>query len=332
MSSSYDDMFRNHFGGLGRVSVSRSRFGTSVYVNNDVVRTSTLLDDVSMTINGHQYSLDDPNAVVHMSESDREFFWLSCSDKGKDSDIFRAYVARILLQVGILPERITNPELRIFVINHAKKVAELGDACVKAKHPNWLDDLMALPVSTFKILMNKSSDIQRILACLRNFTDPFSFSSLIKINPEYLSVILERSHEAEALLDALKKISYPKPLLNLLSVPVSVLSHVLENRYVFIALMEYLVKQESNPFKTLTSIHSDKLTKLFANRYESIALMDCFIENGYSNPLDTLLNLKHPAFILLCSKKNEVVKIINELHSSGKKIRSITYWRWVILL
>lgn len=107
-----------------------------------------VVDDANnLIINRQSYSLDDPTATEKMPEEVRKIFWILCSDKGKNSDIYRNYANTQLAEAKVDMDIVTDPKMQLLILNNASNVAELSQSLRKQENHGWLEQLCQFPDS-----------------------------------------------------------------------------------------------------------------------------------------------------------------------------------------
>ncbi|OCH98936.1 hypothetical protein A8135_09235 [Legionella jamestowniensis] len=323
--------------------------GSSITFNEN--RSTNLLE-----IDGHRYSLDDPNAVVNMPQSTRETFWSICSDKAKDSELYRSYARAILVKNNISLDRFNSEKVKLAIINNASDFAKLISSCKQHGHADALQDLQDWEEDQLVTLVKKASNIKELVKIFNQLGYKSPLTTLKNIEPTYLNTLLENAYNAGECLKGLIKIGYQDALPLLLSIEASKLTDLLNNYYnslevikgfaklgyqnaftKFIALTpeqnNVLVNNHYNCFEVMKSLlklgHRDPFVTFFSidpqnrqliidNHYSSFELINFFQKIKYLNPLQTFLDLDPTTRHLYLDNTYAAKEIMLALYKQGK--------------
>ncbi|MGQ3888602.1 hypothetical protein ACQUW5_06160 [Legionella sp. CNM-1927-20] len=323
--------------------------GSSITFNE--TRSTNLLE-----IDGHRYSLDDPNAVVNMSQSTRETFWSICSDKAKDSELYRTYARAILLKSNISLDRFNSEKVKLAIINNASDFAKLITSCKQYGHADALQDLQNWEEDQLVTLVKKASNIKELVKIFNLLGYKSPLTTLKNIEPTYLNILLENAYNAGECLKGLIKIGYQDALALLLSMETPKLTNILNNYYnslevikgfaklgyqnafnKFIALtpeqnnllinnyyncfevMKSLLKLgHRDPFITFFSIDPQNRQLIIDNHYNSFELIHFFQKINYSNPLQTFFDLDPTTRHLYLNNTYAAKEIMLASYKQGK--------------
>lgn len=251
-----------------------------------------------LTIGRCTYTLSDPNAARGMPPKHQEIFWALCSDKVKDSDLYRAYASSVLSAAKIDLRSIKSPKMQLIITNNASNVAKLNTYLVQQGNNNWLQDACELPEDTFEALMKEAIKVQELLRLLMQMKYHQAYSTLVKVTPDYLKLLLNKISETITLLPAMWYIGYRTPLERLLHLEFPRLSYLLQHGFnageVLKALGELGYFEDA--VKILLDIPTDKLNYLLKNYYAVVALLKKLSElkHFYTAPADTSDPAKTP--------------------------------------
>ncbi|ASQ44747.1 hypothetical protein [Legionella clemsonensis] len=289
MSTSTDEILKllsaaRFFNSPRQTSVVFSN-GSSITINE--THSTNLLE-----INGHQYSLDDPNAVANMPQSTRETFWSICSDKAKDSELYRTYARAILLKDNIALDRFDSEKVKLAILNNAADFAKLIASCKQYGHPDALQDLQTWDENQFEMLVKKANNIKELVKILKQLGYKAPLTTLKNIEPTYLNILLENAYNAGECLKGLIKMGYQDALALLLSLETPKLINLFNNHYNSLEVIKGFAKLGyQHAFKKLIALPSEQNNLLINNYYNCFETMKSLLKLGYQDPCTTFFSI-----------------------------------------
>lgn len=218
-----------------------------------------------ISIKGFRYHQDDSTAVNSMSEDNRNTFWLYCSDKGKDSDLYREFALRKLNDVLVLVKNIVEPEFELYVINHAHNLSVIGTACMRNGEHGWFYALMGAKKKR-NMLVENAYAVETIVTSLRSLNYSLPFKSLVETGQETLSIMLKHPYETKDLLTALKNRGYLDPLRTLSNLKDATFPLFCQKQYEAIIIINAI--KEEDPVAYLEQLGHDAMSTIFKKSYE----------------------------------------------------------------
>lgn len=250
----------------------------------------------AIRIEDKYYSLDDPTVAERIKPEFREQFWSCCSDKAKDSDLYRSYAVEQITKHNIQLNNTSNTEVKRLLVNHVTVLVdwakffgvEQSDECIKL--------IIAQDEILIRQFLTKPSSIKILWQGLRElgYEQPLQF--LITLNqtkPESFKTIFNNPAVTMQALTSLKnKFKYTKPLVILSEISRLQFEDLLLNYTEIFDAISILSKLEySEPVKLFFSLESDGILLLRKNYKSSLVVMQGLIELGNKHPLDTFLHM-----------------------------------------
>ena len=306
----------------GNVSISIGNGGNVTYTSGGThyAGNSIAINQNTLSINGRNYSLDDATAADGMTNEDREMFWSLCSDKGKDSDLYREHAKSILLAANVDVNTIDNTNLKLIVINQATHVAKLGNYLSQIGNHNWLTQLSKLSDNRLEIFISKAYDTTELLKGLHQlgYSDPLNALNTTDISR--LNAFLDHRYDTIELLKGINGLGYRNTLQILQKINNDKLQQMFSHRYDTLELIKAFRNLGcKDPLDDFLNINHDKLNELFNHRYDTIELMKCFNQLNYSDALKTLINLEQATLNLFYQSRYDSIEILKALYNSGKR-------------
>jgi|GEM_PF-4009734 len=300
MSSSTREMLTNF-------SSSMTYVGQTFTLRNGVM-TST---GGKLTINNHTYALDDPNAVSETTiQSDRESFWAHCTDKGRDSDLYRAHANKLLRDNKINLDQFP-VDVKAQIINKAAKFVELNNFFMEQGKVDWVAQLSD---ELFKLCLKDPSDLKRLAEYCLQLNKRF-FSVIRQIGINYIKILLDNSRDTTELLKTLNEIGcYDKKnlLTKLVALDPATLKLFLDKRHDITKLLTCLSELNYvDPLAVLATMEREKLKLFIDKSFDIVTLMKALAKKGQENPIEFLAKLDVEDIKTICDSRFEYVKRID---------------------
>lgn len=154
-----------------------------------------------LTIEGRDYSPDDPTAVEGMTDRGRALFWKNCSDKGRDSTHYLAFAAVMLaLETGLFEEDVEDAEKYAILIKRAHRFCELAGGLDKAGCRDWKETVLSASNEKLPLLLDAPKQTGALVKALRGQSTPDPLQLLVALDAAALKSVLENAdtHVAEA--------------------------------------------------------------------------------------------------------------------------------------
>lgn len=148
-----------------------------------------------LTIEGRDYSPDDPTAVERMTEKGRQLFWKNCSDKGRDSERYHAFASMMLtFETGLLEEDMEDAGKYAIIRNRVHRFCELVGGLEKAGCRDWKEALLSSSNENLRLMLDAPRQAARLVGalCVQSTPDPLKL--LVSLDAETLKSILENAN------------------------------------------------------------------------------------------------------------------------------------------
>lgn len=158
-------------------------------------------DHPMLTIEGRDYSPDDPTVVERMTDRGRVLFWSNCSDKGRDSERYRAFAAMMLtLETGLFEEDVEDAEKYAILINRMHRFCELAGGLEQAGCRDWKETVLSASNEKLQFLLDSPKQTGALVKALRGQSTPDPLPLLMTLDAPTLKSVLENAatHVAEA--------------------------------------------------------------------------------------------------------------------------------------
>ncbi|WP_419420738.1 hypothetical protein ACNVED_05430 [Legionella sp. D16C41] len=294
--------------------------GSSITFNE--TRSTNLLE-----IDGHRYSLDDPNAVVNMPQSTRETFWSICSDKAKDSELYRTYARAILVKNDISLDRFSSEKVKLAIINNASDFAKLISSCKQYGHTDALQDLQNWEEDQLVTLVKKASNIKELVKIFNQLGYKSPLTTLKNIEPTYLNILLENAYNAGECLKGLIKIGYQDALTLLLSMETPKLTNLLNNHYNSLEVIKGFAKLGyQNAFNKFIELTPEQNNVFVNNHYNCFEVIKGFAKLGYQNAFNKFLALTPEQNNVLVNNHYNCFEVMKSLLKLGHRDPFVTFF------
>lgn len=295
--------------------------GGSSYINADGVtfrNTGISIGGGTIEFGGRRYHTDDPHAVDTMKQNDRELFWSFCSDRGKDSDLYREYALEKLKSAKINLESIEPESLQCTVINQATAFSDFGKYCNQKGYANWLQQLVNLGNPLFKMIILESANVKKLLESIDSLEKGSAITILVNIPSEYLHVMLENIWDSVEFLKGLSQIGYQNVLTLCLNIPLERFRVFLKNRYETIEVIKgFLHQGDRMPLATCEALSTQQIDILINHRYDAMESMKALKKLGYDAPLNLIFSITDTQRKDLFDKRYDAFELMTFFHNTG---------------
>lgn len=267
-----------------------------------------------ISINGENYSLNDPDSASRLSVELRPMFWQACTEEAKNSDLYKNYANAIFEEAGINLKEVLPDNLRKLIFNNANAIKELNDHFCEHITTNWFAKLRAND-EFFKAVLTNVHGFTKLLQNLEKYKcqDPLSY--LQKMDLNRFELILNNHYSILSFVDKMDAI-YNEPFFVLTKPQMTELKTIIDNHYDIGELITDVNKLGyEKPFDTILKLSQPVLKKLCDKRYNATELFKCFKRFGETDPVTKLMNLDDATYTLLCDKQYEATQILNALLS-----------------